>query len=102
MLAVPVARAYDVLHAVGQHAVPVAVVGAEARQVLAHRAQCIPQIGGRRIVGLEAHEHLAAAEEVDRIVIEPAMLVVMGVVIAGIVMALYLPLFQLTSVIGNS
>ena len=35
-------------------------------------------------------------------VIEPAMLVVMGVVIAGIVMALYLPLFQLTSVIGNS
>ncbi len=34
-------------------------------------------------------------------VIEPAMLVFMGVVIAGIVMALYLPLFQLTSVIGN-
>ena len=33
--------------------------------------------------------------------IEPAMLVVMGVVIAGIVMSLYLPLFQLTSVIGN-
>jgi type II secretory pathway component PulF len=27
--------------------------------------------------------------------------VVMGVVIAGIVMSLYLPLFQLTSVIGN-
>ena len=36
------------------------------------------------------------------IVIEPAMLVFMGVVIAGIVLALYLPLFQLTSVIGNS
>jgi type IV pilus assembly protein PilC len=34
-------------------------------------------------------------------VIEPAMLVFMGVVIAGIVLALYLPLFQLTSVIGN-
>ena len=35
-------------------------------------------------------------------VIEPAMLVFMGVVIAGIVLALYLPLFNLTSVIGNS
>jgi type IV pilus assembly protein PilC len=35
-------------------------------------------------------------------VIEPAMLVFMGVVIAAIVLALYLPLFQLTSVIGNS
>jgi len=34
-------------------------------------------------------------------VIEPAMLVFMGVVIAGIVLALYMPLFQLTSVIGN-
>ena len=33
--------------------------------------------------------------------IEPAMLVFMGVVIAGIVMSLYLPIFQLTSVIGN-
>lgn len=41
--------------------------------------------------------------EVARFVtlIEPAMLVFMGVVIAGIVLALYLPLFQLTSVIGN-
>jgi type IV pilus assembly protein PilC len=40
--------------------------------------------------------------EVARFVtlIEPAMLVFMGVVIAGIVLALYLPLFQLTSVIG--
>jgi type IV pilus assembly protein PilC len=35
-------------------------------------------------------------------VIEPAMLVFMGIVIAGIVMSLYMPLFQLTSVIGNS
>ncbi len=34
-------------------------------------------------------------------VIEPAMLVFMGVVIAGIVLALYLPLFELTSVMGN-
>ncbi len=41
--------------------------------------------------------------EVARFVtlIEPAMLVFMGVVIAGIVLALYLPIFQLTSVIGN-
>lgn len=41
--------------------------------------------------------------EVSRFVtlIEPAMLVFMGVVIAGIVLSLYLPLFQLTSVIGN-
>jgi type IV pilus assembly protein PilC len=41
--------------------------------------------------------------EVSRFVtlIEPAMLVFMGVVIAGIVLALYLPLFQLTSVMGN-
>ena len=42
--------------------------------------------------------------EVARFVtlIEPAMLVFMGIVIAGIVLSLYLPLFQLTSVIGNS
>ena len=41
--------------------------------------------------------------EVSRFVtlIEPAMLVFMGLVIAGIVLALYLPLFQLTSVMGN-
>ena len=41
--------------------------------------------------------------EVSRFVtlIEPAMLVFMGVVIAGIVLSLYLPLFQLTSVIGT-
>ena len=30
------------------------------------------------------------------------MLVFMGVVIAGIVLALYLPLFQLTSVMGGN
>src|SRR5689334_3693788 len=42
--------------------------------------------------------------EVARFVtlIEPAMLVFMGVVIAGIVLALYLPLFQLTSVVGHT
>jgi type IV pilus assembly protein PilC len=41
--------------------------------------------------------------EVGRFVtlIEPAMLVIMGVVIAGVVLALYLPLFQLTSVMGG-
>lgn len=41
--------------------------------------------------------------EVSRFVtlIEPALLIFMGVVIAGIVLALYLPLFQLTSVIGG-
>lgn len=41
--------------------------------------------------------------EVGRFVtlIEPALLVIMGVVIAAIVLALYMPLFQLTAVIGN-
>ncbi len=33
-------------------------------------------------------------------VIEPALLIIMGVVIAVIVLALYLPLFELTAVIG--
>jgi type IV pilus assembly protein PilC len=32
--------------------------------------------------------------------IEPALLVVMGIVIAGLLLALYLPLFQLSSVMG--
>jgi type IV pilus assembly protein PilC len=32
--------------------------------------------------------------------IEPALLVFMGIVIATIVLALYMPLFQLSSVIG--
>ncbi len=35
-------------------------------------------------------------------VIEPALLIIMGVVIAVIVLALYLPLFELTSVIGTT
>ena len=35
-------------------------------------------------------------------VIEPALLIIMGVVISVIVLALYLPLFQLTAVIGSS
>ena len=41
--------------------------------------------------------------EVSRFVtlIEPALLVIMGIVIAAIVLALYMPLFQLTSVLGS-
>jgi type IV pilus assembly protein PilC len=41
--------------------------------------------------------------EVGRFVtlIEPALLIIMGIVIAAIVLALYLPLFQLTSVMGR-
>jgi type IV pilus assembly protein PilC len=41
--------------------------------------------------------------EVSRFVtlIEPALLVIMGIVIAAIVLALYMPLFQLTSVMGR-
>lgn len=35
-------------------------------------------------------------------VIEPALLIIMGLVISVIVIALYLPLFNLTTVIGNS
>jgi type IV pilus assembly protein PilC len=35
-------------------------------------------------------------------VIEPALLIIMGIVIAVIVLALYLPLFELTNVIGRS
>jgi type IV pilus assembly protein PilC len=34
-------------------------------------------------------------------VIEPALLIIMGVVISAIVLALYLPLFELTSVMGS-
>ncbi len=42
--------------------------------------------------------------EVGRFVtlIEPVLLIIMGLVIAVIVLSLYLPLFQLTTVIGNS
>jgi type IV pilus assembly protein PilC len=34
-------------------------------------------------------------------IIEPALLVIMGIVIAALVLALYMPLFQLTSVISG-
>ena len=33
-------------------------------------------------------------------IIEPALLIIMGIVISVIVLALYLPLFELTAVIG--
>ena len=38
----------------------------------------------------------------DRFVtlVEPVLLITMGLVIAGLLLSLYLPLFQLTSVIG--
>jgi type IV pilus assembly protein PilC len=41
--------------------------------------------------------------EVSRFVtlVEPVMLVFMGVVIAGVVLALYMPLFQLSTVVGR-
>ena len=41
--------------------------------------------------------------EVGRFVtlIEPVLLVMMGIVIAGLVLALYMPLFRLTSVVGG-
>ena len=35
-------------------------------------------------------------------IIEPALLVIMGVVIAGLLLSLYLPLFQLSSALSNS
>jgi len=40
--------------------------------------------------------------EVERVtrLIEPTMLVVMGIIIAAVVLALYMPLFELTSVVG--
>jgi type IV pilus assembly protein PilC len=41
--------------------------------------------------------------EVDRVtrLIEPVMLVMMGIVIAAVVLALYLPMFELTSLVGS-
>ena len=41
--------------------------------------------------------------EVSRFIslIEPVVLVIMGIVIAAVVLALYLPLFELSSVIGG-
>jgi type IV pilus assembly protein PilC len=41
--------------------------------------------------------------EVSRFItlVEPALLVAMGAVIAAVVLALYLPLFELSSVVGG-
>jgi type IV pilus assembly protein PilC len=43
------------------------------------------------------------SEKMDRFVtlVEPVLLVVMGIVIAGLLLALYMPLFQLSSVLGQ-
>jgi type IV pilus assembly protein PilC len=43
------------------------------------------------------------ATNMDRFVtlVEPILLVVMGIVIAGLLLALYMPLFQLSSVLGS-
>src|SRR5262249_49753093 len=68
------ADAGDVLHAVRQHAVPVPVVGAEAREVLAELAERLAEVGGGGVVRLEAEEDLPATEEVDRVVGERAVL----------------------------
>src|SRR5262249_42271359 len=68
------ADAGDVLHAVRQHAVPVPVVGAEAREVLAELAERLAEVGGGGVVRLEAEEDLPATEEVDRVVVERAVL----------------------------
>jgi hypothetical protein len=42
--------------------------------------------------------------EVERVtkLIEPVMLVMMGIIIAAVVLAVYLPLLELTSVVGSS
>src|SRR5512143_3193904 len=64
----------DVPDAVREDAVPVAVVGAEAREILAHRADRLAEIRGRGVVRLEAQDHLAAAEEDHRVVVERAVL----------------------------
>jgi type IV pilus assembly protein PilC len=41
--------------------------------------------------------------EVERVtrLIEPVLLVMMGIIIAGVVLALYMPLFDLSSVVGG-
>src|SRR5437867_1488075 len=65
----------DGAHAVGQDPVPVAVVGAEASRVPAHRPERLTQVRGRRVVGLEAREYLPPTEEVGGVVREAAVLV---------------------------
>ncbi len=47
-------------------------------------------------------EEVDAAVEQLTSVIEPAMIVIMGVVVGGMLVAMYLPMFKLVTVIGNS
>ena len=46
-------------------------------------------------------EEIATTMERFMTIVEPALLVIMGIVIAGLVLALYMPLFQLSSVLGG-
>jgi type IV pilus assembly protein PilC len=45
-------------------------------------------------------EEIATTMERFVTLVEPALLVIMGVVIAGLLLALYMPLFQLSSVLS--
>jgi type IV pilus assembly protein PilC len=47
-------------------------------------------------------EEISTAMERFVTLIEPALLVIMGIVIAGLLLALYMPLFQLNSVLTNN
>jgi type IV pilus assembly protein PilC len=46
-------------------------------------------------------EEIATSMERFVTLVEPALLVIMGIVIAGLLLALYMPLFQLSSVLGQ-
>jgi type IV pilus assembly protein PilC len=46
-------------------------------------------------------EEIATSTERFVTLIEPALLVIMGIVIAGLLLALYMPLFQLSSVLSQ-
>src|SRR5262245_51247811 len=76
-------RANDAPDAVAQHAVPVAVVAAEAGEVLAQVAERVAQVARGRIVGLEAREDLSPTEEVGRIVVEAGVLEDVAVGVGG-------------------
>src|SRR5262249_14590956 len=81
-------RAGDALHAVAQHAVPVAVVAAEAGEILAQLAERLAQVAGGGIIGLEAREDLSAAEEIGRVVVEVRVLEDVAVGVGGAALAL--------------
>jgi type IV pilus assembly protein PilC len=46
-------------------------------------------------------EEISTSMERFVTLVEPVLLVIMGIVIAGLLLALYMPLFQLSSVLGN-